>query len=61
MAILASLLLPALAAAKERSRRASCLNAQRQLILAVHMYGNDNSMYLLSGAPNPLVSACAGW
>lgn len=41
IAILAALLLPALAAAKEKARRVKCSGQIRQLILAVHMYGND--------------------
>jgi len=41
IAILASLLLPALSAAKERGRRASCLNTSRQFILAVQIYAGD--------------------
>ena len=49
IAILASLLLPALSSAKERSRRASCKNNMRQFLLAVHMYAGDNSEKVLSG------------
>lgn len=49
IAILASLLLPALATAKERSKRASCLNNQRQLLLTVHIYAGDNEEKLLAG------------
>jgi len=41
IAILAAMLLPALAAAKEKGRRASCLNNIRQLIVGIHLYGND--------------------
>jgi type II secretory pathway pseudopilin PulG len=41
IAILAALLLPALSAAKEKSRRAACLNNIRQLALGSHLYGND--------------------
>ena len=51
--ILAALLLPALVAAKERARRVSCKSAQRQWLLAVHLYGDDNEQFLLSGAANP--------
>jgi hypothetical protein len=39
--ILAAMLLPALAKAKEKSKRASCINNIRQLIIGTHLYGND--------------------
>jgi prepilin-type N-terminal cleavage/methylation domain-containing protein len=52
IAILAALLLPVLAGAKERARRASCKSAMRQLMLAVHMYGDDNHQFLPTGASN---------
>ncbi len=52
IAILAALLLPALAGAKERGRRTSCKNSIRQFSLAVHMYANDNEDYVPSGASN---------
>src|SRR2546430_1466802 len=42
IAILASLLLPALAAAKEHGRRTACINNFRQLQLAWQMYADDN-------------------
>ena len=42
IAILAAMLLPALAAAKERAKAIKCLNNQRQLALAVIMYTGDN-------------------
>lgn len=41
IAILAGMLLPALASAKERSKRTACKNNMRQCILAIHMYGMD--------------------
>ncbi len=42
IAILAAMLLPALARAKESGRRIACLNNLRQLSLAAHMYADDN-------------------
>jgi prepilin-type N-terminal cleavage/methylation domain-containing protein len=43
IAILAGLLLPALAKAKERAKRTSCMNNIRQLSLATIMYADDES------------------
>jgi prepilin-type N-terminal cleavage/methylation domain-containing protein len=42
IAILAALLLPALARAKEQAKRAQCKNNMHQLGLATLMYANDN-------------------
>lgn len=49
IAILASLLLPALSSAKERARRASCLNNIRQFIMTAHIYAGDNQDFLPRG------------
>ena len=49
IAILASLLLPALSSAKERARRAACLNNIRQFILAAHLYAEDYEQKLPRG------------
>ena len=43
LAILAALLLPALAKAKEKGRQSSCINSVRQQSLAVLMYADDHS------------------
>lgn len=43
IAILAAMLLPALAAAKDRARRASCKNNQHQICIALQIYGGNNS------------------
>ena len=43
IAILAAMLLPALAAAKDRARRASCKNNQHQLGIALQIYGGNNN------------------
>ena len=46
VAILAGLLLPTLAGAQERSRRAQCINNERQFILAAQLYASDNNEFL---------------
>jgi prepilin-type N-terminal cleavage/methylation domain-containing protein len=43
IAILASMLLPTLAQAKERALRSKCVNNYRQLGWGIHMYANDNN------------------
>ncbi len=68
IAILAALLLPALAAAKQRARRIGCMNNLRQLSLACKLYADDNNGSLVSSWPigsgsypvNP-ASWCPGW
>jgi type II secretory pathway pseudopilin PulG len=52
IAILASMLLPALAAAKEKGKRANCKSNMHQAILAIHMYGNDNRQIVPQGRDN---------
>jgi type II secretory pathway pseudopilin PulG len=45
IAILAALLLPALAAAREKARRTSCLNNLRQMAIALESYTSDYNGY----------------
>src|SRR5882672_10342449 len=56
IAILASLLLPALSRAKERGRRARCISNLRQIGVAIHLYGDDHNDSILPNdvpiAPN---------
>ena len=49
IAILAAMLLPALSSAKEKARRTGCVNALRQLGLALQLYGGDNNDKLPQG------------
>jgi prepilin-type N-terminal cleavage/methylation domain-containing protein len=66
IAILASMLLPALAKAKEQAHRTICYNNQKQLLLAHQMYINDSNDRIEppncggdSGSRNPTLPA--GW
>lgn len=43
ISIMAALLLPAISKAKQQSAAASCLNNQKQLAAALHMYTEDNA------------------
>jgi len=52
IAILAALLLPALASAKEKGRQASCINSVRQQTLAVLLYADENNDLLPPTAYN---------
>lgn len=49
LGILSALLLPALTRARERGRRAYCLNNQRQFLVSLQIYGHDHLDLLLPG------------
>jgi prepilin-type N-terminal cleavage/methylation domain-containing protein len=46
IAILASLLLPAIAKAKEQGQRTRCISNIKQVLLATHLYVTDNNDYM---------------
>jgi prepilin-type N-terminal cleavage/methylation domain-containing protein/prepilin-type processing-associated H-X9-DG protein len=52
IAILASLLLPALGMAKDRARSISCVNNLRQMGIAITLYSDDNSDFLVPAEYN---------
>src|SRR5882724_3954056 len=50
IAVLASLLLPALSKAKQKAQGIYCMNNGKQLALAMHLYASDHNDWL---PPNP--------
>ena len=61
IAILAAMLLPALAKAKEKATRTICLNNNKQLGLGLQMYVNDNRDFLPWPNWGNDAAAPAGW
>jgi len=66
IAILAAMLLPALAGAKEQARRIQCINNERQLLITHHLYCNDDNdrMAPVNGGGGPSQTDSqypAGW
>jgi prepilin-type N-terminal cleavage/methylation domain-containing protein len=51
IAVIAALLLPALAAAKQKAHRLACINQLRQLAAAWQMYSADNEGKLVDNSP----------
>jgi prepilin-type N-terminal cleavage/methylation domain-containing protein/prepilin-type processing-associated H-X9-DG protein len=61
IAILAALLLPALAAAREKARRSACMNNLKQLAVGLASYSGDYSDYLPSSIVPSGASAGHTW
>ena len=60
IAILAGMLLPALNAAREKARRATCLNNAKQIGLSLRLYSGDNSEKFPSAGAAGLTLASFG-
>jgi prepilin-type N-terminal cleavage/methylation domain-containing protein len=61
IAILAALLLPALARAKDKARQAGCMSNEKQLALAWQMYAGDNSDIMVPNAPLAMLPDGQTW
>jgi prepilin-type N-terminal cleavage/methylation domain-containing protein/prepilin-type processing-associated H-X9-DG protein len=63
IAILASLLLPALALAKSEALRIQCVNNQKEMVLAWSMYSGDNheALVLNGGDTSPISTTAHLW
>src|SRR5665213_79419 len=57
IAILASMLLPALARAKQKAQRISCINNMKQIGIAYRIWSNDNG----DRFPAQQTEALGGW
>ena len=61
IAILAGLLLPALAKAKEKAKAAECISNKKQMMIAWIMYANENTDTMVPNSPAGEASAATAW
>src|SRR3954470_21606849 len=67
IAILAAMLLPALASAKDKAQRTICIGNMKQMAVAMSSYSLDNNDYMaypnwgVTAANNPLGYNAPGW
>jgi prepilin-type N-terminal cleavage/methylation domain-containing protein len=61
IAILAALLLPSLARAKDQAQKTTCTNNLKEMGLACHMYGDDNKEGMAYSNWDNFNNDCVGW
>lgn len=61
IAILAGLLLPSLARAKEKGRQTFCINSEHQQAIAVFLYADDHTDFLPPVASRDLTGNVTNW
>jgi len=61
ISIIAAILFPVFAQAREKARAAMCVSNERQLGLAFLQYAQDNDEFLPRGAAGEIRFVCAGW
>ena len=61
IAILAAMLLPALASAKQKAQTIKCVSNLKQLQLGAVMYNNDSGDYMLPNAPSNISTPGQTW
>jgi prepilin-type N-terminal cleavage/methylation domain-containing protein len=61
IAILAGMLLPALARAKDQARQVKCTGNKKQMQLAWHIYADDNNSTMVPNAPLTIAKTAQIW